>query len=352
MRSLGRSIFVFQILWVAICSTTSLPFAVAQVSVDSTGLVATADGVSSSGSETIPLEPMALRLTLTASAEDRDGESALRTLRDHTQRVEKELVFLGAAKESIKILEPTVSAAIPGVSNFEQARKQSRQQTMQMRVMNGAGGLVLGANQGGNQGNVDELEEADMPHVYTATCSVIADWKISGPVDDKIRLMPSNLRRSILEKDLQGRRYTEKLTPQEQQMILSIAGNNVYHPFVSSFDGSPVLNDPKCRFRYIAKISDETLQIAFETAFQKARAEAEKMAKTASADIHGTRSIRKVERGIIAQPEITQVPYAYVVPTNAGIPETKRHIADDEREIVDINNPTIVVQVFTTFKLD
>jgi uncharacterized protein YggE len=350
MRSLGPSIFGCQILFVATCLTLSRSATVAQVSVDSTGPMATTEGVSTSGTQIIQLEPKALRLALTVSAEARDGESALQTLRDHTQRVEKELVILGALKESVNVSDPSVSVAIPGVSDYEQARKASRQQSVQIRAMNAMNGaLVLGGNQGAVE--VDAVEEADLPHVYTAKCSVTADWKISGPVDDKIRLMPSNLRRSILEKDLLGRRYTEKLNPQEQQMIQSVAGSNNFYSPVQQLNSSQGFDDPKCRFRFIAQVSDEMVQKAFETAFQKARKEAESMAKFANVNIHGAKSIRKVERAS-SQTNTTPNSYAYVVPTNVGMTEHKRLLADDEREIVDINSPTIVMHVFATFKLD
>lgn len=334
----------------AICLCTTFPIAVAQLSLDSTGFVTTSDGISTSGSQTVPIEPNAVRLTLTASAEARDGESALQTLRDHGQRVEKELVILGALKESIKLSEPSVSVAIPGISNFERARKAARQQSMQLRAMNAMNaGIAIAGNQGAI--NVDEIEEADLPHVYTAKCVLTADWKITGAVDDKVRLMPANLRRSILEKDLMGRRYSEKLSPEEQQMIQSVAGNNNVF-YSQSFTDSSMNDDPNCRFHFIGKITNENLHKAFEVAFKKARTEADQMAKVANAEVHGTKSIRKVEKAAIPHAESLPNPYAYILPNNAVSSGVKPALADDEREILDITNSTIVLQVYATFKID
>jgi uncharacterized protein YggE len=350
MRSLRLSDSGLRMLMAASCFCTAFPVAVAQISSDSTSFVATSDGVSTTGSAAIPIEPSILRLSLTASAEARDGESALQTLRDHGQRVEKELVILGVVKESVKISQPSVSVAIPGISNFEQARKAARQQSMQLRAMNA---MNAGFAVAGNQPAVDvnEIEEADLPHVYTAKCVITADWKISGAVDDKVRLMPANLRRSILEKDLMGRRFTEKLSAEEQQMIQSVAGNNnVYYS--QPFTDSSTFDDPKCRFRFIGNVTHEMLQKAFEIAFKNARAEGDQMAKVANAEVHGTKSIRKVEKASMPQTDSLPTPYAYVFPNNAGTTGVKPKLADDEREIPDIANPTIVLQVFATFKLD
>jgi hypothetical protein len=94
------------------------------------------------------------------------------------------------------------------------------------------------------------------------------------------------------------------------------------------------------------------LQKAFEIAFKNARAEGDQMAKVANAEVHGTKSIRKVEKASMPQTDSLPTPYAYVFPNNAGTTGVKPKLADDEREIPDIANPTIVLQVFATFKLD
>jgi uncharacterized protein YggE len=291
-------------------------------------------GVTVTASETIQLEPSVIRLRLRMAIEGRDGKTALDTLHDHQQRVEKELVFLGATKEAIEFSEANVIVEIPGVVNFEQARKSSQQQMAQMRNMNPQMKMA---------GGDEEISEADLPHIHTARSWVKADWAITSPIDDKTRILPSNLKRQVIEKDLKGQVYTEKLTPQEQVMVRSLSGSNFSYSV-------PNAADSNCRFVFVAKLSDEQLAKATNLAMAKAKKKAEQMATTAGASLG---KVIGVSQTIARAPgnnygHTNWNPYVTVYQEMDPAATSSK---DDEREFTDLDQRLINVGLTVTYEL-
>jgi hypothetical protein len=278
------------------------------------------------------LETQKLRLFMRLKAESRDGERALKTLITHQERVTAGLIEMGADEKSIAYSAASVTSGTPGVPNPESARKSIRQQAAQMRALNPQIRGQLGPV-------IPEDEDSELPIVFSASCSVTADWAFKDGADNKSILLPSKLRSKIGEMDLQGKELVVVLDPIEQQLIQPLLGAvnvNVYYP------GSAENTSTDPAFYYVSVMSEEQEEVAIADAFKIVRSKGNALAKAGGGTLGAIRSI-----STSIQPTADPISVFQAYPGTTSVPKK----APNELLKTDPNAPSPALMLIVVFDL-
>lgn len=274
----------------------------------SSSMFFTSEGIMASGSAEVALVPNRLRLQVLVKAEDRDAESVLKILRKHQARVETELKSLGADVASIVFSQPVITTGIPGVDNPEIARKTLKQQAAQMRNLNPQ-------MRGQFPGQALEDDEVDLPFVFTATCTLTAEWTLPNGLSDEALVLVPTLRAKVDEKDFRGKKLNAELDPSEIELIQPLLGANVYYSAAQA-----ITSDVQLQF--VATLSEAQEQAALDSAFAKAQAQAERLAKASGRKLTKLQSMSSTVQSIAAN--LNNYPYVVTSTNHTTMTPAKR----------------------------
>jgi len=234
--------------------------------------------VSATSAHEVALVPEKLRLQMLVKAESREAEDAIQLLKKQQERVTKELATLGAISTSIEFTTVTITVGTPGLDDPDVARRMARQQAAQMAQMRNNMPAQL---RGQVQAPASE-QTTELPQIFTATTALAAEWQLTSGLDEEAILFPSKLKTAIDEKDFRGKKLKEILEPEEQSVIQSLLGVNIY---------STTTRQPELLLVYAAKLSDAQEEEALSIAFKKAQANATMLAKASGRKLGAMQSI-------------------------------------------------------------
>ena len=231
--------------------------------------------VSVSVTHEVALTPEKIRLQMLVRAESREGENAMKVLQKQQERVTKDLIGLGADQSSIEFSKTILSMGTPGVDDPDIARRMIRQQQAQMRNFNPQ-----------FRGQLPTLPDEDgvneLPQIFAATSTLIADWKLENGLDDAAILLPTVLRTAIDEKDFKGKKLKETLSSDEQALAQPLMVSGIY---------SSTNRQPDLQLVYVAKMSESQEAEALAATYKKAQLQAEMLVKAAGRKLGNLRSI-------------------------------------------------------------
>ena len=234
--------------------------------------------VSVSVTHEVALTPEKIRLQMLVRAESREGENAMKVLQKQQERVTKDLIGLGADQSSIEFSKTILSMGTPGVDDPDIARRMIRQQQAQMAQMRNLNPQF--------RGQLPTLPDEDgvneLPQIFTATSTLIADWKLENGLDDAAILLPTVLRTAIDEKDFKGKKLKETLSSDEQVLAQPLMVSGIY---------SSTNRQPDLQLVYVAKMSESQEAEALAATYKKAQLQAEMLVKAAGRKLGNLRSI-------------------------------------------------------------
>lgn len=239
----------------------TLPFAAA-LTADARAQYGVAEGaVTGIGVVSINRQPERMRVQIILQAKGSTLKEALAALKTRSDSARKQLTALGADKDSIKLDGPRIGS---GAQNDN----QNQMRRMQMRMM----------AQMKKQAGAKEPKK-DVPDPVLVTATIKAELKLDAKAPDDLLLASHALQEKIRAADLGGTKEGDKLSPEEEELLeeqqgemMNFGNDNEAKP------GEPV-------FFFVSKISEADRDKAMAEAFQKAKAQAQRMAKAAGIEL-------------------------------------------------------------------
>ncbi len=207
-------------------------------------------GISATGSESVSVKPDKLRLVMLIKAQGADAKAAMTALNEHKEKVKKELETMKADKESILF-----SAARASSGSGESANHTRRMYQMQMQMARGG----------------KPAPPKAMPTVYTATCTLKAEWPLPVKEGDALALLPVTLKEQIVSRDIAGEKNKPKLSRAEQEQLEEMEAMMEDDPFGNS---GPEENQ-NLRIHFVGAIPEDTKKKLLAAAYKKAVHEVE-----------------------------------------------------------------------------
>ena len=219
--------------------------------------------VSGTGTAVLKRPPEVLRVHVELTAKGKDLKEALAKLAERREAARLQLAGLGAVKESIKFGETALTS-----------EKTDRQRQMEMMVRERV-------RSGGKKPAKPQAE----PVVVGATLK--ADWALAAGEPEALMLTAHALQEKVKAADLAGLKDM-KLTPQEEELAEEMAA------LAGQFGPGGTMNDPKRgepTFVFVAKVPEAERAKAMADAYQKARAEAARLAQAAGMELGTLRQL-------------------------------------------------------------
>lgn len=212
--------------------------------------------VGGTGVVTLTRQPDRMRMHIVVMSRGSDLKQALTGLGERTAAAVAQLAALGAVADTIKIGNPTIST---------QADEQ-RQQIEQMIAEN--------LRRSGRP-----QKTGDKPRPVTVTATLTAEWALQTADPSELLVQTHELQEKIRQADLSGSAAASKLTPEEEEILEEAQG--MFGRYSSSDEPKP--GEPV--FSFASPISDADYDQALADAFQKAKAEAARIAKATGAEL-------------------------------------------------------------------
>jgi hypothetical protein len=216
------------------------------------GLLPTTNAICGVGEAVVAQQPAALRMYVELSGKGKTLEEALAKLKDRREAALVQLQTLGAKKESVWVGTPTLS-------NVQSAQKSRMEQMIRQRLL-------------GRGRNVPKGLE--VPQSVAASALLTAEWPLPAADPEKLLLASEALRKKIKDADLAGAKDAEKPSPEEQEMAEEMA-----EMMGSSGEEQVRFGEPY--FVYVGRFSPQDRDKAMAEAFQKAKAQASRLAQAA-----------------------------------------------------------------------
>jgi uncharacterized protein YggE len=218
--------------------------------------------ISASGTAEVALPARALRVQVQLTTSGKDVKEALAKLQERRAAAQALLVSLGAAPEGIVVGEP-------GVSLEQNARSQQMERMLaQLRSRPGAR-------------LTDPKSKAPVPVFVAATLKVDLPLKAATP--EELLVAGHDLQQKVRAADLGGLKESEKLSPQERELLEEMGGRE---PLDS---GEPRPGEPS--FLYVTPVSEGERDRALAEAFQRARRDAARLARAAGAELGAVQNL-------------------------------------------------------------
>ncbi|MDB5387790.1 MAG: hypothetical protein JWM11_3436 [Planctomycetaceae bacterium] len=218
-----------------------------------------------SGTGMVQLEriPEILRMQVQLTSKGATLKEALTALKARSDAARLQLATMGAEKESIKIDASRIAVQDP-----------NRRNAMEMML---AQQMKRGAKGAAKSKPVAPVE---------VTASLSAEWKLTVKDAETLLLAVHPLQEKIRAADLAGKAETEKLTPEQEEMLeeLQASGQNRFGQNDQETQGQP-------DFLFVSHITEAEHEKAMAEAFQKAQARASRFAKAAGCQLGAVRSI-------------------------------------------------------------
>ncbi len=221
--------------------------------------------VDGTGDALIERSPETLRLSVQITAKNMQMKQCLAQLKERSEAAKTALAALGAAKDSIKIGAPHVDEA-QGTY-----RKQMEMMMAQQMMRRG------------------KKKKAEVVYPTVLVAQLTADWPLAGKSADEILVLSHDLSEKIKAADLSGSKKSEKLLPEEQEVMEESEGANLQrYGQGNEKPGEPV-------FVYVSTVPADVQQKGLAEAFQKAKESAAYLAQAANGTLGPLRSLRKDE---------------------------------------------------------
>ena len=211
--------------------------------------------VSGSGMVTVRRPPTVMRMTIQLSEKAESLQEALTLLKDRREAAILQLETLGAKKDTIKAKPATLSTG-------ESPQQRQIERMLEMRRRQGRR-IPKGI---------------DTPEVVTVTCTMTAEWDIEATDHEKLLLFAKDIQDQVTQADLAGTKEEKPLSPEaaelaeEMEAMMSDYGEEQQQP------GEP-------SFYYVARLSDEDRDDALAQAFQRAKTQADRLARAAGSQL-------------------------------------------------------------------
>jgi uncharacterized protein YggE len=212
--------------------------------------------ITGTGTAVVKRQPTILRMNLMLTAKGKTAEEAVAVLKARRQTATAELVKLGADKKSIQVSNLSVSAA-------ENQRRRQVQMMIRQRMQAGGGAAKL----------------PKLPEVVNVVAMLTAEWPITAKDPEELFLTVQQLQGKVKGAKLAGGKEAEKLSPEEEELAEEMKGEMGYYGGEEEFDPSTPM------FSYVAKITEEDRTKAMAEAFQKAKADAQRIAAAAGVQL-------------------------------------------------------------------
>jgi len=212
--------------------------------------------VTGQGTVELKRQPEILRVQVEVLAKGKDLAEALAKLKDRRQAAEKQLAAIGALKSGIEFGEPRLSS--------EKSPQQKQMEMMVLQQMRSQGKKVGTKPAGAPPAVISSLLKAEFP------------LKASSP--EELLLTSHALQEKIKAADLGGLKELKKPTPQEEELLEEMEGLMQQNEEQGPIPGQPM-------FLFVSRIPELEQTAALARAFEKAKAEATRLAKAAGATL-------------------------------------------------------------------
>jgi uncharacterized protein YggE len=219
--------------------------------------------VEGTGDAVIERAPETIRLSMQLMAKNMQMKPCLAQLKERCEAAKTALIGLGAAKDSIKIGAPQVDET--------QAAYRKQMEMMMAQQM--------------RQRGKKKKAEVVFPTVLVA--QLTADWPLAGKSPDEVLILSHDLAEKIKAADLSGSKKSEKLLPEEEEVMEESEGANVQR----YSQGNEKPGEPM--FLYVSMVPPDLQEKGLAEAFQKAKEGASRLAKAAGSTLGSLRSVHK-----------------------------------------------------------
>lgn len=216
--------------------------------------------VTGTGAVDIKKQPDAMRVQVDLVAKGKDLKEALAKLKQRRDAATNQLVALGVDKSALTFAEP-------GIATDQSSRQRERQMEMMVRARTGG------------RAKKPDAKSAAAPPVMVAQ-QLKADLPLKGASIEELLEKAHTLQEKIKAADLAGLKETEKLSPQEEEQAEE---TKAMEEMMMGNTGEPQRGEPV--FLFVSKITEAERDKAMAEAFQKAKAEAQRLAKAAGAEL-------------------------------------------------------------------
>jgi hypothetical protein len=221
--------------------------------------------VDGTGDAVIERAPETLRLTMQLMAKNMQMKPCLAQLKERCETAKTALVARGASKDSIKI-------GAPHVDDTQAAYRKQMEMMMAQQM---------------RQRGKKKKAEVVFPTVLVA--QLTADWPLAGKSADEILILSHDLTEKIRAADLSGSKKSEKLLPEEEEVMEESEGAN----FQRYNQGGEKPGEPV--FLYVSTVPADVQEKGLAEAFQKAKESAARLAKAADGRLGALRSLQRDE---------------------------------------------------------
>lgn len=247
--------FVTALLMVAGC-WLGLPIAIL-------GQEADPGTIDAAGLSVVERQPEIMRLQVEVFGKGKDLKAALQALATRRDETQKQLAELGALEGSVNFGPPKLSAA---------DNQQQRQMEMMIRRQ-------MLAQRGGRS-----APKPAGPTLVSVSLPLTAEWTLEADSIEQLLLVSHELQEQIKAADLAGVGAAEELSPEEAELAEEMEAATMSYGEEQPKPGEP-------SFLFVSKISDADHQKALGEAFERARAEAGRLAKAASVELGSLRQL-------------------------------------------------------------
>ena len=200
--------------------------------------------------------PDVLRMHIQFAAKDKELSKALANLEALKTAAKAQLGILGVEESSIKFGDPRLGQA-----------STNDQQQMQMMIMQR---MRRGA----------PAPETKPDEAVNVTMALSADWKVAGSTVSEKLLFVHDLQKRITEANLAGRKEKEELSLEDQELMEEMQGMDMYGGYGNYGQAQQKPGEPS--YSFVRVISPAQQEGLMKEAFEKARIDAEHLAKAAS----------------------------------------------------------------------
>ena len=229
--------------------------------------------VSGNGTVRVQRQPVLMRLTIELSGKGKTIDEALSRLKDRREVAVLKVESLKAAKESIQVGQPAISAA---ALESQQRFEQILQQRMRMGPIGGRTSKAV-----------------KIPESVTVSATLTAEWPLSAASPEELLSSSTQLQKAAKEADLAGLKEPMQLSPEEQELAEEMAEMMSDHGYGSGSEAKP--GEPQ--FVFVARISEEDCRQAMTEAFAKAQASAARVAAAAGKELGELAHLQSNPRG-------------------------------------------------------
>ncbi len=224
--------------------------------------------LSGTGQVTIERQPEIMRMSVQLLSTAPSMKDALAALKTRQESATAQAVALGAAKDSIKV-EPATLVEAANDRNLQMQR-------MMMQRMQGGG--------------TRRKTPPKVTEPVRLSTNFTADWPLKAKSHEELLAAVHGIQQKLRALDLAGAKEATKLSPEEQELAEEAEAE------MAMFGNDSGEEPGKPQFVFLATIADADYEKALAEAFQKATAQAERLARVTSRKLGPLESVSVVDQ--------------------------------------------------------